>query len=145
MVRMVLPVGTEMAVNHLVVLHHHLVAQGRQAIPVTPLEALVRPEVLPEVAVMAMAMATIMEMGNERVRTRRNQMVKVLKVKRKKLNQRWISMLIASDGHVVIAHLETPMTRMMGIPTSQIPMIRFRPHDGSGCSVRGETTIAIWH
>ena len=89
MVRMVLPVGTEMAVYHQVEPHRQVaVAEGRQAIPATLLEALVRPEVLPEVVVMAVAMATIVEMGNERVRARRNQMVKALKVKRKKLNQR---------------------------------------------------------
>ena len=90
MVRLVHPVGTEVVVNHLVELHRLLVAEGRQAvgrqaIPGT-LEALVRPEVLPEVVVMATAM--IMAMGNERVRIRRNPMVKVLKVKRKKLNQK---------------------------------------------------------
>ena len=86
---MVNPAGAVVVVNHLVELHRLLVAEGRQAvgrqaIPGT-LEVLDR-QVLPEEAVMATAM--IMAMGNERVRTRRNQMVKVLKVKRKKLNQR---------------------------------------------------------
>ena len=53
-------------------------------------------------------------------------------------------MSIASDGHVVIAHLEDPTTGIMRIPISQIPMIRSQLIDGSGCSVRGETTNAIW-
>ena len=89
MVRMVLPVGVE-AARHPVVPHRQVaVADCRQAILATPQEALVHPEVLPEVVVMAMAM--IVEMvtfQRKRVRIRRNQMVKVLKVKRKKMTQR---------------------------------------------------------
>ena len=87
---MVLPVGTEMAVHHQVEPHRQVaVAEGRQATLVTLQEALVHPEALPEVVVMVMAM--IVEMvtfQNERVRVRRNQMVKVLKAKRKKMTKK---------------------------------------------------------
>ena len=77
-----------MVVNHLMELHRLLVAEGRQAmgrqaIPGT-LEEMVRPEVLPEEAVMATAIIMVKVMGNERVRTRRNPMAKALKVRRKK-------------------------------------------------------------
>ena len=92
MVRLVHLVGAEVVVNHLVELHRLLVAEGRQAmgrqaIPGT-LEEMVRPEVLPEEAVMATAIIMVKVMGNERVRTRRNLMAKVLKVRRKKKTQR---------------------------------------------------------
>ena len=89
MVRMVLPVGVEAARLPVVPHRQVAVADCRQAILATPQEALVHPEVLPEVVVMAMAM--IVEMvtfQRKRVRIRRNQMVKVLKVKRKKMTQR---------------------------------------------------------
>ena len=81
-----------MVVNHLMELHRLLVAEGRQAmgrqaIP-GALEEMVRPEVLPEEAVMATAIIMVKVMGNERVRTRRNPMAKVLKVRRKKKTQR---------------------------------------------------------
>ena len=79
MVRMVLPVGVE-AARHQVVPHRQVaVADCRQAILATPQEALVHPEVLPEVVVMAMAMIVeTVTFRRKRVRTRRNQMVKVL-------------------------------------------------------------------
>ena len=89
---MVNPAEAVVVVNHLMELHRLLVAEGRQAmgrqaIPGT-LEEMVRPEVLPEEAVMATAIIMVKVMGNERVRTRRNLMAKVLKVRRKKKTQR---------------------------------------------------------
>ena len=89
MVRVVLPVGVE-AARHPVVPHRQVaVADCRQAILATPQEALVHPEVLPEVVVMAMAMIVeTVTFRRKRVRTRRNQMAKVLKVKRKNMTKR---------------------------------------------------------
>ena len=90
MVRMVLPVGVE-AARHQVVPHRQVaVADCRQAILATPQEALVHPEVLPEVVVVVLAMIveTVTFQRSKRVRIRRNQMAKVLKVKRKKMTKR---------------------------------------------------------
>ena len=92
MVRLVSLEGAEVVVNHLMELHRLLVAEGRQAMgrqaTLGTLEEMVRPEVLPEEAVMATTTIMVKIMGNERVRTRRNPMAKVLKVRRKKKTQR---------------------------------------------------------
>ena len=91
MVRVVLPVGVE-AARHPVVPHRQVaVADCRRAIlAATPQEALVHPEVLPEVVVMAMAVIveTVTFRELRRVGIRRNQMVKVLNRRRRKMTKR---------------------------------------------------------
>ena len=148
MVRMVLPVGVETAL-HLVVPHRQVaMVDCRQAILATPQEALVHPEVLPEVVVVAMAMIveTVTFQESRRVRMRRNQMAKVLKMKRNNRTKRKISMPIVSDGHVVAAHRGILMiTVMMRTVSSQIQTTHSLRIDGSGCSVRGENEkVVVW-